>query len=44
MAYNKVKWIKAYGGDLGTQRRWRAQIPAIRVGELVTSFDPMIPE
>jgi hypothetical protein len=40
----KVKWLKANGGDLGTQRRWRAQIPAKRSGELATSFDPEIPE
>jgi hypothetical protein len=40
----EVKETKAYGGDLGTQRRWRAQIPAIRFGELVTSIDPKIPE
>ena len=39
-----VKETKAYGGDLGTQRRRRAQVPAIRFGELATSFDPEIPE
>ena len=36
--------MKAYGGDLGTQRRRRAQRPAIRFGELGTSIDPKIPE
>ena len=40
----KVKGMKANGGDLGTQRRRRAQIPAKRFGELAASFDPKIPE
>ena len=40
----KVKEKKAYGGDLGTQRRRRAQKPAIRFGERGTRIDPKIPE
>lgn len=39
-----VKLIRAHGGYLGTQRRRRTQLPAIRPGELEASIDPGISE
>jgi len=39
-----VKLQRAYGGCLGAKSRRRARLPAKRVGELETSFDPAVPE
>jgi hypothetical protein len=39
-----VKLIRANGGYLGTQRRRRTQLPAIRHGELEASDDPWVSE
>ena len=39
-----VKWIKAYGGYLGTSETKKGVEPTKRFGELETSFDPEIPE
>ena len=39
-----VKLIRAHGGYLGTQRRRRTQLPAIRPGELEASIDPGVSE
>jgi len=39
-----VKLQRAYGGCLGTKRRWRTWLPAISVGEAEAAFDPAMSE
>ena len=39
-----VKLQRAYGGCLGKEGRRRTWLPAIRFGELETSYDPEISE
>ena len=38
------KFLRAYGGCLGTERRWRTQLPAIYLGEQEACFDPGVSE
>jgi hypothetical protein len=40
----KVKLQRAHGGYLGTQRRRRTRLPAIRFGESEADNDPEISE
>jgi hypothetical protein len=40
----KVKLQRAHGGYLGTQRRRRTRLPAIRFGESEADIDPEISE
>ncbi len=41
---SNVKYIKAYGGYLGSFEIKKGVVPAICFGKLETNFDPKIPK